>query len=525
MAKQSLDTSLIKKPNQKFSYTPQQLLEFKFCANPKFGPYYFLDHFHTIQHPTKGRLIFNAYGFQRELAKVYHDNNRSINLLARQLGKSTTATGYLLWFAMFNSDVTILIAAHKFKGAQEIMQRVRFSYENCPDHIRCGVIEYNKQSIAFENGSRIVAETTTETTGRGMSVSLLYCDEFAFVPNNIAKSFWASISPTLSTGGKVIITSTPNSDDDQFATMWKSANKKIDEFGNESLLGQNGFASYFAKWDVHPDRDEAWATRERASLGDERFARELECEFIIDDETLINAFVLAKLEGIEPIEKQGQIRWYKKPHKYSVYLIALDPSLGTGGDPAAIQVFDGNSFEQIAEWKDNKTDVRQQVRNVAHIADKLIEAGVSEQNIYYSVENNTIGEATLMAIEEIGEENITGNFLSEPKKIGAARKFRKGFNTGNSSKTAACSKLKNLLEKEKLIIHSKALISELKTFVAAGPTFKAKTGDTDDLVLALILIIRMMNVIKDYNPELYDQMMATSDEGFDIMPMPFIVMF
>lgn len=519
-----VDNSLIKKPNLDFSYSMDQLKEFRACANPTTGPYHFLDNYHTIQHPTRGRIQYTPFIYQKELAEVYHENLRSINLLGRQLGKSTTAAGYLLWFAMFNSDVTVLIAAHKYIGAQEIMQRIRFSYENCPDHIRCGVAEYNKQSIVFENGSRIVAQTTTPTTGRGMSISLLYCDEFAFVRPSIAKEFWGSISPTLSTGGKVIITSTPNSDDDQFSELWKGANKKIDEFGNPTTLGVNGFGSYFADWSVHPERDAAWAALQKASIGDEVFAREHECRFIIADETLINAFKLASLSGIEPIERQGQIRWYKQPDKNCLYFVALDPSLGTGSDPAAIQVFESPSLIQVAEWQHNKTDIRQQVRNVGHITEALFNAGVPENSIYYSIENNNIGEAALMAVEEVGEENIKGSFHTEPKKMGSTRKYRKGFTTTNTSKIAACSKLKSLVENDKITIYSKNLISELKSFIAVGPTFKAKQGDTDDLVLALVLVVRMVQVVKDFHPELYESMKLAAEEESELAwPMPFIV--
>lgn len=190
---------------------------------------------------------------------------------------TTTAVGYLLWYAMFVDNSTILIAAHKYTGAQEIMQRLRYAYETCPDFIRAGVVNYNKQSIEFENGSRIVAQTTTETTGRGMSLSLIYLDEFAYVEPNIAIEFWTSISPTLATGGKAIITSTPNSDEDQFAQIWNEANKQYDEYGNATKLGKNGFFPYKAIWSAHPDRDETWANTERSRVGDERFLREHAC--------------------------------------------------------------------------------------------------------------------------------------------------------------------------------------------------------------------------------------------------------
>lgn len=190
---------------------------------------------------------------------------------------TTCAAGYLLWYAMFVPDQTILISAHKYTGAQEIMQRIRYAYEDCPDHIRAGAVNYNKGSIEFDNGSRIVSATTTGNTGRGMSISLLYCDEFAFVPPNIADEFWTSISPTLATGGRAIITSTPNSDEDTFATIWKDANKKFDEFGNESTTGVNGFHSYKAEWWEHPDRDEKWKQAELGRIGEERFRREYNC--------------------------------------------------------------------------------------------------------------------------------------------------------------------------------------------------------------------------------------------------------
>jgi hypothetical protein len=178
---------------------------------------------------------------------------------------------------MFVPDSTILIAAHKYTGAQEIMSRIRYAYELCPDIIRAGATSYNKQSIEFENGSRIVAQTTTETTGRGMALSLLYADEFAFVAPNIASEFWTSISPTLATGGKAIITSTPNSDEDQFAQIWKEANYKFDEYGNEQPVGRNGFFPFRAYWNEHPERDEAWAHTERNRIGEERFRREHGC--------------------------------------------------------------------------------------------------------------------------------------------------------------------------------------------------------------------------------------------------------
>lgn len=516
------DSSLIKTAHKKQKFTEQDLLDISNCLA---SPHYFLDNFFYIQHPTKGKMQYKAFDYQRRLIDSYHDYRFNINMLPRQTGKTTTAAGYLLWYAMFVDNSTILIAAHKYTGAMEIMQRIRYAYELCPDHIRAGVTSYNKQSIEFENGSRIVAQTTTETTGRGMSLSLLYCDEFAFVPPNIASEFWTSISPTLATGGKAIITSTPNSDEDQFAQIWNEANKREDDYGNIQDLGKNGFHPYKAHWSEHPDRDEKWAAEERSRIGEERFRREHECEFLIFDETLINSISLSNLEGIEPIMKMGQVRWYKKINTEATYIISLDPCLGTGGDYAGLEVIELPTFEQVAEWHHNTTPIQQQVRILRDIA-KYIDDQCSEaghiSSIYYSVENNSIGEAALVAINELGEETFPGLFLSEPIKKGHVRRFRKGFNTTHKAKIAICAKLKQLIEHKTLKIHSKPLISQLKAFVAKGLSFEAKTGEHDDLVSSLLLNLRMTMMLQDWDPSIYEKMHEHVTEE-TILPMPIFI--
>ena len=519
MAK-SLEGVLVKRAHQLETYTEQQIQEFVKCADPVTGPEYFMSNYFYIQHPTKGKMLYQPFDYQKRLITTYHQYRFSISLMPRQTGKSTSAAGYLLWYAMFVPDSTILIAAHKYTGSQEIMQRIRYAYEDCPDFIRAGATSYNKGSIDFENGSRIVSATTTENTGRGMSISLLYCDEFAFVRPTIGREFWISISPTLATGGKCIITSTPNSDEDQFATLWKGANKCVDEYGNPTDIGINGFKAYRSYWKEHPDRDEKWAAEQRAQLGDERFRREMDCEFIIWDETLINPSHLVELEGVDPIERQGQVRWYKRPDPSKTYLVALDPSLGTGGDPAAIQIFELPTFNQVGEWQHNKTPVQKQVGILSEIT-KYIAETVPVNSIYYSLENNTLGEAALISVAELGEENIKGTFLSEPKTMGNGRRYRKGFNTTNKTKLSACAKVKNLIESKKMAICSKNLISELKTFVANGPTYAAKPGETDDLVMSLLLIVRMAQMLQSFDSSLDNAMRDTVDDFIE--PMPFIV--
>lgn len=521
----TLDAVLVKAPHRRETYSESELEQFARCADPVTGPMYFMDNFFHIQHPTKGKMLYHPFEYQKKLIENYHNNRFSISLMPRQTGKSTSAAGYLLWYAMFVPDATILIAAHKYLGAQEIMQRIRYAYELCPNHIRAGATSYNKGSLEFDNGSRIVSQTTTENTGRGMSITLLYLDEFAFVRPTIAKEFWTSITPTLSTGGKAIITSTPNSDEDQFAYIWKGANKVEDEFGNPRAngLGVNGFKAYRAYWREHPDRDDAWADEQRAQLGEERFRREMDCEFVINDETLISPIKLLEIEGVDPVRKTGQVRWYREPRAGEIYVVALDPSLGTGGDNAAIQVFEAKTTEQVAEWKHNKTDIPSQIRILADIVKELYSYTQDSKSVYYSVENNTLGEAALISITEYGEENIMGYFLSDNSVVSSSgRRFRKGFNTTNKSKLTACSKFKILVESGRMKLKSKPLISELKNFVANGASYSAKPGETDDLVMSTLLSVRMLLLLQSYHSELDTHLRDHSDTIIE--PLPFILM-
>lgn len=513
------EIQIVKTPYVRQLYTAEQMDQLKRCMDPQDGYLYFMDNFFYIQHPVRGKMLYHPWDYQKRLIYNYHNYRFSISLMPRQTGKSTSAAGYLLWYAMFVADSTILIAAHKYLGAQEIMQRIRFAYEHCPDHIRAGAVSYNKGSIDFDNGSRIVAQTTTENTGRGMSISLLYADEFAFVRPSIAAEFWTSISPTLSTGGKAIITSTPNSDEDQFALIWKGANKCLDEHGNTTELGINGFKAFKAHWREHPERDDAYEQQMMSQLGEDRFRREILCEFVIADETLINPNTLFELESREPIRTQGQIRWYQEPRRDRTYIVSLDPSLGTGSDPAAIQVFEVDSTIQIAEWRHNRTVIPDQIRLIADICRTIEGITGQSQNIYYTLENNTIGEAALISLQDFGEENIPGTFISEPGNASSGRRYRRGFNTTNSKKLTACAKLKQLLETRKMKIHSRALITELKTFISHGSSYAAKIGETDDLVMATLLAVRAMAVIQTFDAAL-SQHWREHDEV--IQPMPFI---
>jgi hypothetical protein len=262
----------------------------------------------------------------------------------------------------------------------------------------------------------------------------------------------------------------------------------------------------------------------RAQLGDDRFRREICCEFIQNDETLIAPAKLMDLQGVEPTKHTGQVRWYKTLKSDSMYIVALDPSLGTGGDPAAIQVFEAGTTEQVAEWRHNKTDIPTQIRIMADIIKELNSVVQDEKSIYYSVENNTIGEAALLSIAEYGEQNIPGYFLSDNSVTGGAgRRIRKGFNTTHKAKLTACNKFKILVESKRMKINSKSLVSELKNFVAHGISYAAKSGETDDLVMSTLLVVRMLMMLQSYHPELDSYIKDHGDSMIE--PLPFIAIF
>jgi hypothetical protein len=525
------DLQIIKKGYSRDRYTPSQYQELAKCM---VDPIYFIEKYMMIQHAIQGRVPFKMYPFQHRMIRAMHENRYTILMTSRQIGKTTCAAGYLLWKAMFSADSTILIAANIYVSAFEIMEKIRFAYENLEQYnwLRAGVTEYNKGSIVFDNGSRIISRATTQSAGRGLAITVLYLDEFSFVLPRIAEEFWAAMSPTLATGGACIITSTPNSDEDQFAQIWHGANENFDDTGQEIAggVGRNGFFPVKVKWDEHPDRDGKWAIEQRMKIGNDRFLREFEAEFIIADQTLINGMTLQSLTAANPLFNIDDIRWYAEPEANHVYGVALDPAMGTGGgDFAAIQIFDLSTMTQIAEWRDTKTRIDGQIQILLKILYFIYQTmdldsrQEGEPEIYWSVENNTLGEAALLVIEQVGEENFPGYFVHEPKKSGGGG-HRKGLYTGNKSKLSACSRVKKLIESNKMQIKSKPLISELKTFVRGDGSYKAKSGSHDDLVMATMLIIRIFQIVSGWETNINSSINEDfSIDDMTIEPMPIIM--
>ena len=255
----------LKTPNTEVEYTHEDLMELKKCAA---DPVYFIANYVKIQHPVKGSIPFKLYDYQIKMIRAYQENRYTVVLSARQTGKSVTSEAYLLWYAMFKFDKTILIAANKNANAMEMILRIRFAYEELPFWLKPGVKDdgWNKHEIGFDNGSRIVSTATSEDSGRGMSISLLFLDEFAFVKPTIQNEFWTSIAPTLSTGGSCIMTSTPNGDMNIYAQVWRAAN-----------AGTNGFFPVHVTWNEPPGRDAKFKREETGRIGERRRQQEYEC--------------------------------------------------------------------------------------------------------------------------------------------------------------------------------------------------------------------------------------------------------
>lgn len=545
----------IKKAGTLTTFTPWMAKELKKCSS---DPIYFIETYCRIVHPTKGEVPFILYDYQKVMIEMYErkdmrktmdgEENPSygkpgncVSLVSRQMGKTEVACAYMLWNAMFRPNQNILVAANKFDQAKEIIKRMKQVYAACPSWIKPGIKAdgWNMQSIKLENGSTVLGIATTADSGRGKSISLLYVDEFAFVAPNMAKEFWAAIRPTLSTGGRCIITSTPNNDDDEFAGIWFGANDTFDEYNNPypDDYGRNNFRAFSTIWDSHPERNMAWKNKELQDIGEERFRREHECEFLSFDETLINPIFMAnQLNSFvkDPKRRTRKIRWYEDILPNHQYIVGWDPCIGTGEDNAAIQVFRLPDMVQVAEWSHNRTRVDGQCRILLDILCELDEqlrrnpAQKYEPEIFWSVENNVIGEAALLMIEHTGEENFPGYFVSEARNgRSSGRKYRKGFTTSNKTKLEACVKFKALLEQGRMDISSAALVREIKFFVRYGEyistSYKAKDGEHDDLILAILLCIRITQVIIKWDEGLMEEL--SDDIGTDDYagPMPTLI--
>jgi hypothetical protein len=462
------DGGKVKPAGYQQTFEPWHINEIVKCKKDSI---YFIKKYVMIQNPILGAMKFSLYDYQNSLIETYQDNKLVIALLSRQCGKTQTAAAFLLWWAIFKRDQRILIASKDKDGATDIMSRLWYSYEELPWWIKPGTKTNIVTRKEFDNGSTIFASATTKTSGRGKSNSLIYLDEFAFVPPGIANDFWTSIYPTIATGGKCIITSTPNTDEDKFAQIWFNATMSptsdvwrdvfaersktpgtIDgieeeadtwdiEFENEEskmLYGSEednaeieddemlvGFVGFHAHWTRIPDINSKSGFRGpqfkkqtiRAGLTEEEWLREYECAFVSGDSTLIASTKLATLRQVirKPrfIDRWG-MRWYKEIVPNQIYGVVLDPSEGVGADDACIQVWEVPQLRQVAEWHSNLPDQVEQTKMLRRTLKRIFMIQMNDPEheggcqTYYSVERNGLGIGILTAIEYEDEATFPG---------------------------------------------------------------------------------------------------------------------
>lgn len=510
--------NLIKRAGAECEYTPENIQELKKCMS---DPVHFIKNYIYLQHPSRGKILFDLYDYQVELIENLIENRWVIALLSRQMGKTQTISMYLLWYAMFTEDQTILIASKNNAHAMEIMDRIRFAYEELPHWLKAGCKYYNKHNIEFDNGSRIKSEATTEKTGRGLSISKLYLDELAFINPRIQENMWASLAPTLSTGGSAIISSTPNGDTELFAQLWRGAN-----------TNQNSFKAIFFPWNRHPERGEEYLKEMRGQLGEKKFRQEVLAEFISSDALLIDSIKLSYLKASPPINENMGFRFWtdKFGGRGKTYLVGVDPATGNGSDFTVIQIIEFPKMEQVGELRLNTVNIPLIFSKIKWLLKFLRQPDVNRHRaeVVWSFERNGVGEALVAMIQN--DDSMDGGVYLDGVDLYSENLNRLGVYTTGKSKLVSCMQLKNLVEKISggLKINSDVLLFELQNFVASGGTYQARHGSTDDAVMAMCVVMKLLNRLSSYDDKaralVYESVPPDADENTDQFgdePVPF----
>ncbi len=476
-----LGNPLLKKANVSVEWTKDQILEYQKCMQ---DPLYFCQKYIKIVSLDEGLVPFDVYPFQKEILGTIHNNRFTICKLPRQSGKTTTIISYILHYVLFNEQMRVAILANKAATARDILSRLQLAYENLPKWMQQGVMSWNKGSLDLENGSRIVASSTSSSAVRGGSYNMIFLDEFAFVPHNVAEDFFSSVYPTISSGKntKVVIVSTPNGMN-LFYKLWSDAEN-----------GRNSYNPIEVHWSEIPGRDEKWKVETISNTSQEQFNREFECEFLGSINTLIHPTKIKSMVFDEPIQTNAGLDLYKKPESNRTYTIVCDVARGTEQDYSAFLIFDVSEvpYRIVAKYRNNEIKPLL-FPNVIHDVAKAY------NNAYVMIEVNDIGEQVATALQyDLEYDNLVmasmrgraGQILGSGFSGG---KVQLGVRTTKAVKMLGCSNLKQLIETEKLIINDIQLIQEFSTFVKHGQSFQAEEGHTDDLAMCCVLFAWMTN--------------------------------
>ena len=486
-----LGNPLLKKANVKQEFTKDQILEFMACKN---DPVYFAKQHVKIVSLDEGLVPFEPYDFQEGLIRKFHENRFNICKMPRQTGKSTTSVAYLLHYAVFNDNVNIGILANKAATARDLLGRLQTAYENLPKWMQQGIISWNKGSLELENGSRILAASTSASAVRGMSFNILFLDEFAFVPNHIADSFFASVYPTITSGKstKVIIVSTPHGMN-HFYRMWHDAER-----------GKNDYIPTDVHWSEVPGRDEIWKAQTIGNTSEQQFKVEFECEFLGSVDTLINPSKLRTLVYDSPKKRSAGLDVYQDPKKKHDYLITVDVARGVAKDYSAFVVIDITKFPHRVVAKYRNNEIKPML-----FPSVIYEVARSYNEAFILCEVNDVGDQVAAIIQyDLEYENLL--MASMRGRAGqvvgqgfSGKKTQLGVKMSKTVKKVGALNLKTLIEEDKVYFNDYDILSELTTFIQKHGSFEAEEGCNDDL--AMCLVIYAWLVAQDYFKELTDQ--------------------
>ena len=492
MSDQYLGNSLLKRADVQHNFTKEEIEEYIKCRDDIL---YFLETYAKIVHVDEGLIPFKLYPFQRELINTITNNRNVIVKTGRQVGKSTTTLGWLLHYVLFNQSKTVGILANKAATARELLSRIQIAYQHLPKFLQQGLKEWNKGSLELENGSKIIASSTSSSAIRGFSFSTILLDEFAHVQRHIADEFIRSVYPTISSGKetKVIIVSTPNG----FNMFYK--------YWNDAENGTNDFVPFKVHWTAVPDRDKKWKNKIESTIGSDAFRQEYEAEFLGSSNTLVSYEKLQEFSYDNPLYTKSDVDVFEEVISTHSYIITVDVARGQGMDYSAFTVFDITEipYKIVAKYRSNVV-APLVFPNIINII------GKKYNDAYILIEVNDIGSQVSDVLHhDLEYENLFstawygrhGQQLSG--FVGGKRDSQFGVRTTKSMKKIGCSNLKALIEDDKLLIPDYDIISELTTFVSKADSFSAEEGANDDLVMTLVLFAWLVD--QQYFKELSSQ--------------------
>ena len=506
----------LKKANVAQEWTKEEVEEYAKCMK---DPIYFIQNYIKIVSLDEGLVPFKLYDFQKEMVGTFHNNRFTICKLPRQSGKSTTIIAYLLHYVLFNPTVNVAILANKAATARDLLGRLQLAYEHLPKWLQQGVMSWNKGSLELENGSKILASSTSASAVRGGSYNIIFLDEFAYVPANVAEQFFSSVYPTISSGKttKVMIVSTPHGMN-MFYKLWVDAEEE-----------RNEYIPIEVHWSEVPGRDEEWKAQTIKNTSESQFNTEFECEFLGSIDTLISPTKLRQLAYRSPQRSNAGLDIHENPKEGHTYFLSADVSRGTQNDYSAFTVIDVTEmpYRIVAKFRDN--EIKPLI-----FPSKIYDVARAYNQAYVLVEVNDIGEQVANTLQfDLEYDNLcmasmrgrAGQVLGGGFSGGKAQL---GVRTTKAVKKIGCSNLKQMVEDNKLIVEDYEVISELSTFIVKGQSFEADEGCNDDLVACLFTFAWAtdQSYFKELtNVDMRKTMMLEQQEALeqDMAPFGFVV--